>query len=221
MWRAVRSLRRAVYRLLAWPATAILAKPRVLGREHLRDLEGPALFISNHVTAIDIGFLLFALPPRFRRRLAVAMSGELLRGDAPSPRTMSALRRWWERLQYALVVALFNVQPLPQQSSFRESFRKLGEAADRGYSIVIFPEGKRTTTGDDESVSQRHRVAGGAAAAAGGAHAHRRSVRAEAGGQTSCGGEHDHGAYRGAGAVRGGRDAEEMARELQRRVAGL
>jgi len=36
---------------------------------------------------------------------------------------------------------LFNVFPLPQFSGFRESFRFAGESADRGYSILVFPEG--------------------------------------------------------------------------------
>ena len=37
---------------------------------------------------------------------------------------------------------MFNVFPLPQHSDFRESFRFAGESADRGYSILVFPEGE-------------------------------------------------------------------------------
>jgi long-chain acyl-CoA synthetase len=46
------------------------------------------------------------------------------------------------------VVTIFNVFPLPQQSGFRQSFGYAGESADRGYSVVVFPEGKRTMTGE-------------------------------------------------------------------------
>ena len=44
-------------------------------------------------------------------------------------------------------MALFNVFPLPQLSGFRRAFEFAGESADRGYSVVVFPEGKRTQDG--------------------------------------------------------------------------
>jgi len=46
------------------------------------------------------------------------------------------------------VVALFNVFPLPQQSGVRESFAFAGECADRGYNLLVFPEGRRTPDGN-------------------------------------------------------------------------
>ena len=51
------------------------------------------------------------------------------------------------RIKYGLVVALFNAFPLPQKSGFRSSFGFAGESADRGYSILVFPEGGRTPDG--------------------------------------------------------------------------
>src|SRR5205823_8083136 len=53
-----------------------------------------------------------------------------------------------EQLRYALVTAFFNVFSLPQRAGYRESFKFAGEVADQGYSIVIFPEGRRTETGE-------------------------------------------------------------------------
>jgi long-chain acyl-CoA synthetase len=44
-------------------------------------------------------------------------------------------------------VALFNVFPIPRQSGFRQSFAYAGEAVDRGWSILIFPEGEETKDG--------------------------------------------------------------------------
>ena len=63
-----------------------------------------------------------------------------------SPGTV--LRRWLNKLDYYLVVALFNVFPLPQQSGIRESFDFAGESADRSFSILVFPEGRRSETGE-------------------------------------------------------------------------
>jgi long-chain acyl-CoA synthetase len=45
------------------------------------------------------------------------------------------------------VTALFNVFPLPRLRGFRKSFAYAGEAMDRGYSVLIFPEGTRSPDG--------------------------------------------------------------------------
>jgi long-chain acyl-CoA synthetase len=138
----VRLFRLLIYYALAWPATLILAHPKITGRENLGSLGGPALFVANHTTRrADIGLILFALPARFRHRLATAMGGENLREFRHPPGEWFFAKRWLWRLNYFLVVALFNVFPLPQFSGFRESFRFAGESADRGYSILVFPEG--------------------------------------------------------------------------------
>jgi len=140
-------LRILVYYLLSWPATVLMSWPSVRGRENLLHLKGPLLFIVNHVTQVDVGFVLAALPHRFRCRIAVAMLGELLQEMRNPPQEMSLFKRLYERLRYVLVVALFNVFPLPQRTGFRESFAFAGESADRGYSILVFPEGRRTQDG--------------------------------------------------------------------------
>src|SRR6185369_5731292 len=64
--RPITWLRVFIYYLLTYPATILMNKPRVIGRENLRDLRGPALVISNHVAYLDVGFILYALPPRLR-----------------------------------------------------------------------------------------------------------------------------------------------------------
>lgn len=140
-------IRTATYYLLTWPATRIMARPQVIGREHLENLRGPVLFISNHVTYIDPGPLMFAMPRRFRHRLAIAMQGEMLAQMRNPPKSMNVFRRAIEQLSYWLVTALFDVFPLPQRSGFRDSFAFAGESVDRGYSVLIFPEGRRTTAG--------------------------------------------------------------------------
>ncbi|MGB2592007.1 MAG: AMP-binding protein [Candidatus Acidiferrum sp.] len=145
----VRWFRLAVYYALAWPATQILGHPRIIGRENLRGVRGPLLVISNHITRrADIGLILLALPLRFRHRLAVAMGGESVQRMRRPPREWFFARRWAYQLGYWLVTSIFNVFPLPQHSGFRESFRFAGESADRGYSILIFPEGEVNNSED-------------------------------------------------------------------------
>jgi long-chain acyl-CoA synthetase len=113
----------------------------------LRGLQGPVLVVSNHVTYLDIAWILPALPARFRHRLATAMGGErLARMRCPS-KSLSLFERLRERLDYFLALSLFNVFPLPKQSGFLESFRFAGDLADRGWNVLVFPEGQTTEDG--------------------------------------------------------------------------
>src|SRR6202158_1914399 len=140
-------MRAFIYYLLTWPATHLMAHPRVFGRENLRGVKGPVLVVSNHVIYLDVGFVLASLPPRLRHKLAVAMGGERLAEMRRPPREWFFLRRWLHRMNYFLVVALFNVFPLPKRSGFRESFRFAGDLVDRGWSVLVFPEGDMTADG--------------------------------------------------------------------------
>jgi long-chain acyl-CoA synthetase len=108
---------------------------------------GPFLVICNHVTAYDGAMVLYALPGPVRRRVAAAMSGEMLldyrraRGQGNWALSLLAPGAYW------LLTALFNVFPLPRARGFRRSFAHAGEAMDHGYSVLIFPEGTRSKTG--------------------------------------------------------------------------
>jgi len=140
-------IRTVIYYLASLPATLIMAHPTIVGREFLADIDGPIFITCNHVTYIDVGFVLIAMPHRIRRKLAVGMLGERLWSMWRPPASINVFARWWQQAGYYLVVALFNVFPLPQQSGVRESFAFAGESVDRGYSVVVFPEGRRTQDG--------------------------------------------------------------------------
>ncbi len=140
-------VRLATHYLLARPAVFLLGWPRVIGRENLRGVRGPLLVVSNHLADVDVGFIQTALPARFRNRLATATGGEALEAlRSPGPER-AVLFRIYDRLQWVLGVALLNLFPLPRQSGFRKSFAYAGEAVDRGYSVLVFPEGRHTEDG--------------------------------------------------------------------------
>ena len=140
-------LRLAAHYLLIRPAVFLLGWPRVMGRENLRGVRGPVLVIANHIGDVDVGFIQTVLPARIRHRMATATGGEaleILRSPEPG--------RWWggriyDRVQWALGVSLLNLFPLPRQAGFRKSFAYAGEAVDRGYSVLVFPEGRHTEDG--------------------------------------------------------------------------
>jgi long-chain acyl-CoA synthetase len=143
----VTALRLVVYYGLAWPATYLLAAPRIRGRENLRGVSGPVLVISNHVTYLDIAWILPALPARLRNRLATAMGGERLTRMRRPAQSLPRFERFMERLRYFLASSLFNVFPLPQESGFLKSFNFAGDLADRGWNILVFPEGLTSEDG--------------------------------------------------------------------------
>jgi long-chain acyl-CoA synthetase len=133
--------------LLLLPVTRLMGRVSVRGKEHLRALGGSVFFVSNHITSIDAALILSALPGRFKRKLAIAMLGEMLK-DWRYPKAGTGwFKRFIGRIEYVLVVCLFNVFPLPQESGFRRSFAFAGKVIDRGYSLLVFPEGQRTRDG--------------------------------------------------------------------------
>jgi long-chain acyl-CoA synthetase len=79
-----------------------------------------------------------------RRKVAVAMAGEMIMNF----RRAKNLGNWFLNLcgppAYFLITALFNVFPLPQLANFRKSFAHAGHAMDRGFNVLVFPEGRRT-----------------------------------------------------------------------------
>jgi len=140
-------VRLALHYLLLRPAVFLLGWPRIQGRENLRGIRGPVLVICNHIDDVDPGFVLTALPARLRHKLAVATGGEALEILRTPPATRNLLARVYDRVRWTLAVSLLNLFPLPREAGFRESFRYAGECVDRGYSVLIFPEGHHTTDG--------------------------------------------------------------------------
>jgi long-chain acyl-CoA synthetase len=140
-------VRLAVHYLLLRPAVFVLGWPRVEGRQNLREVRGPVLVVCNHIGDVDPGFVLTALPARLRHNLAIATGGEALEILRTPPATRGFLRKAHDRVKWALGVSLLNLFPLPREAGFRESFAYAGESVDRGYSVLVFPEGRHTTDG--------------------------------------------------------------------------
>jgi len=140
-------VRLLVHYLLGKPAMILLGWPRIEGRENLRGWSGPMLVVCNHITDVDFAFVQAALPARLGNRTATATRGE----DLEALHTPSAGRGWlsgiYDRVRWALGVSLLNLFPLPREAGFRRSFTYAGEAVDRGYSVLVFPEGRHTADG--------------------------------------------------------------------------
>jgi long-chain acyl-CoA synthetase len=140
-------VRLTAHYLLLRPAVFLLGWPRISGRENLRGLRGPVLVVCNHIDDVDVGFVQTALPAHFRHHLATATGGEALEALRTPPPGRGFLCAAYDRMKWILGVSLLNLFPLPREAGFRESFAFAGESVDRGYSILVFPEGHHTPDG--------------------------------------------------------------------------
>jgi long-chain acyl-CoA synthetase len=92
--------------------------------------------------------ILASLPARWRYRVATAMAKEFF--DAHFFPAGHKLRdRFFMSLYYRLSTFFFNAFPIPQrQAGAGETIRYMGELAEDGWSILIFPEGDRSAHGE-------------------------------------------------------------------------
>jgi long-chain acyl-CoA synthetase len=117
---------------------------KVQGLEHLAALKGPVVFASNHQSHMDAPVIMLAMPPRWRYRVAPAMAKEFFQAHF-FPERFTRKEWFTNSLNYYLSCQFFNAFPLPQrEAGTRRTMRYMGEILADGYSILIFPEGKRT-----------------------------------------------------------------------------
>jgi len=133
------------------PLTRLFAHIRVEGLDHLRGLQGPVVFASNHQSHMDVPVVLAAMPGRWRARVAPAMLKEFF--TAHFYPAQHGWRQWFTNsLNYYLACFFFNTFPIPQrEAGARHTLQYMGELTSGGWSILIFPEGVRSATGDIKS----------------------------------------------------------------------
>jgi long-chain acyl-CoA synthetase len=144
----VRTIRRASLPTWILPLGRIFARVTVSGLEHLEHIDGPVIFAANHQSHFDTPVILDALPPRWRYLVAPAMAKHFF--DAHFFPERFTRRQWFTNsLNYYLAAFFFNAFPLTQGGAgTRQTLRYMGDLVEHGFSILIFPEGRRTEAGD-------------------------------------------------------------------------
>jgi long-chain acyl-CoA synthetase len=119
-----------------------------LGIDRLKKLEGPAIFVSNHLSYLDQPAIMFALPPDIRYRTATAAWEEFFFGN------YHGINKILRRLSFEYGTVLFNLFPLPQSQGFSGSLKYMGRLADGAFNILIFPEGGHSRNGKMQPFQQ-------------------------------------------------------------------
>ncbi|MCC7242534.1 MAG: AMP-binding protein [Acidobacteria bacterium] len=144
----VRWIRRLSLATWILPLARVFAWVGVSGLEHLERLEGPVVFAANHQSHMDVPVILAALPGRWRARVAPAMAKEFFKAHF-HPAQFTTREVITNRLNYYLAAFFFGAFPLPQrEAGARQTLRYIGEVTGDGFSVLIFPEGGRSDTGD-------------------------------------------------------------------------
>ncbi len=131
--RLMRLARAATQFLILFPVMRVWVPHRVEGRRQLRGLQGPVILASNHLSLLDTPVILAALPRRWCLRTATLAATHVLYGRG---RIAVYLASFW-----------FNAFPFSQKPPIRPSLGHCGSLLDRGWSILMFPEGRRPDDG--------------------------------------------------------------------------
>jgi long-chain acyl-CoA synthetase len=143
-----RALRRASLPTWILPLGRFWVDLEIQGLERLRDTPGPVIFAANHQSHFDTPVIFDALPARWRYRVATAMAKEFFKAHF-YPGQFTRTQWFTNSLNYYLASMFFGAFPLPQrEAGTRQTLRYIGELVGEGYSILIYPEGKRTDEGE-------------------------------------------------------------------------
>jgi 1-acyl-sn-glycerol-3-phosphate acyltransferase len=127
-----RFARLLVHELVSRPLVQAVASPSVEGLDRIAHLDEPVIFAANHASHVDAPLILSVIPERWRHRMFVAGAADYF---------------FDTRVKAALFAFLLNAVPIERQRVSRESVNRVATLLAEGWSLLIFPEGGRSTDG--------------------------------------------------------------------------
>jgi long-chain acyl-CoA synthetase len=106
-------------------------KPRVMGRAHIPHNRN-VIVVANHASHLDMGFVRHALGKYGEDIVSLAAQDYFFEGGVK--------RAFFENLT--------NLKPIDRKASPRQAIRQASEVLERGKTVLVFPEGTRSPTGE-------------------------------------------------------------------------
>ena len=126
--------REALLETVLRPLLHYYTQRRTSGRDKLSRLKAPVILVANHVSHVDTPVILAALPRRFRKRTVVAAAADYF---------------YKNRLIAVVVSLVFNTVPMDRKGGGleKESAGHVDRLLDRGWNLLLYPEGTRSRHG--------------------------------------------------------------------------
>jgi 1-acyl-sn-glycerol-3-phosphate acyltransferase len=140
--RLARVIRSLLQHLVLFPILRMITPIMVRGTDRLNGAAGPLIVAGNHVSHLDTPVVLRSLPRRIRTRLVVAAAKDYF---------------YTGRVRGTLVSLSMATIPFDRGEGSGDSLRLCEGLLSNGWSLLIFPEGTRSSTGQLGQV--RHGVA--------------------------------------------------------------
>lgn len=123
-------VRTLLQKILPFPLHALFVPMEVKGKENLEDLKLPVIFYFNHIGIMDGLCILRVLPQYIREKLVIAVNEEL-----------------WHDYRQIWIEIFGGAYPFDKKEKVKASLELTGEFLDRGFSILMAPEGTFTKDG--------------------------------------------------------------------------
>jgi 1-acyl-sn-glycerol-3-phosphate acyltransferase len=121
-------VREALQLGLLFPATRVVARPRVIGAADLMHAPQPAVLAPNHESDIDTPLVLLALPRPWRTRTVVGAASD----------------RFYRKRSYALAAGFWiNTFPFDRGGGQRRGLAAAAAHLRDGRNVLLYPQGTR------------------------------------------------------------------------------
>lgn len=136
------SILRKILQPIFFLLVKIFIKLKVEGKENLEGLSQPAIFMPTHLSYVDGALVLMALPRKYKKRITFAAARDVLYEE------FKAIS--------ILVDLMFSTYPLQrgEDENIKLGLENTGSMLDKGYSVVIFPEGHISKDGSIQEIKK-------------------------------------------------------------------
>jgi len=117
----------------------------IRGRELLDGVSLPVIFAANHTSHLDTFAILSSLPPKLKKKTAVAAAADYFFNINVEPNKRRGLMH---KMLPVIAPLLINAFPFCRKESIRKNLEVSGDLLDEGWSIIVYPEGTRSKNGE-------------------------------------------------------------------------